>query len=422
MSSMVDSSLIQLRIGDIYRAEVGRVLGSVVRHIKDWDQAEEAVQEAFLAASKQWPTEGIPANPVAWLVTSARNKAIDALRRKARFREMEPSLARRVDDLLGQHNDTTDNEIKDNHLRLIFTCCHPAIDPSIQVPLTLREVCGLTTEEIASAFLVPVSTMAQRIVRGKNKIRDAGIPFHLPDVEALPERIESVLSVCYLVFNEGYSASSGESLTRPDLTTEAIRLGRLLCELLDDAEVFGLLALMLLHESRREARATIEGELVLLEEQDRSRWNRAHIEEARKWLARAFAAQPVGPYTLQAAISLEHAIAPSAQATNWQQIVVWYDLLMQSAPTPVVELNRAVALAMYEGPEVGLASMDALQLHKDLANYHLIHAARADLLRRLGKYSEALVAYQLALDHVKQEPERRYLARRMKELTMTAGR
>ncbi|HQR42505.1 MAG TPA: sigma-70 family RNA polymerase sigma factor, partial [Gemmatales bacterium] len=284
---MSSATAIQTRIDELYRTEAGRVLGSVVRHIKDWDQAEEAVQEAFLAASKQWPSEGIPANPVAWLVTSARHKAIDTLRRQAKFKEMEPELARRMDELQGQQSDTSEHEIKDNHLRLIFTCCHPAIDPSIQVPLTLREVCGLTTEEIASAFLVPAATMAQRIVRGKTKIRDAGIPFQIPEMEELPERIESVLSVCYLVFNEGYSASSGESLTRPDLSAEAIRLGRLLGELLADAEVYGLLALMLLHESRREARTTFEGELVLLEDQDRTRWNRTHIDEARQWLNRA---------------------------------------------------------------------------------------------------------------------------------------
>jgi RNA polymerase sigma-70 factor (ECF subfamily) len=260
--------------------------------------------------------------------------------------------------------------------------------------------------------------MAQRIVRGKTKIRDAGIPFQLPEVADLPERIESVLSVCYLVFNEGYSASSGESLTRPDLSAEAIRLGRLLCELLVDAEVFGLLALMLLHESRREARTTSSGELVLLEEQDRSRWNHEHISEARQWLNRAFAAEPVGAYTLQAAISLEHAIAPIAEATNWQQIVVWYDLLMQSAPTPVIELNRAVAIAMRDGPEAGLLLIDELQHRKELANYHLIHAARADLLRRLGRNHEALTSYKLALEHVKQEPERRYIQKRIHELAI----
>ncbi|MFO0815998.1 MAG: RNA polymerase sigma factor [Gemmatales bacterium] len=416
---MSSATAIQTRIDELYRTEAGRVLGSVVRHIKDWDQAEEAVQEAFLAASKQWPSEGIPANPVAWLVTSARHKAIDTLRRQAKFKEMEPELARRMDELQGQQSDTSEHEIKDNHLRLIFTCCHPAIDPSIQVPLTLREVCGLTTEEIASAFLVPAATMAQRIVRGKTKIRDAGIPFQIPEMEELPERIESVLSVCYLVFNEGYSASSGESLTRPDLSAEAIRLGRLLGELLADAEVYGLLALMLLHESRREARTTFEGELVLLEDQDRTRWNRTHIDEARQWLNRAFAAEPIGAYTLQAAISLEHALAPTAEATNWQQIVQWYDLLMQTGSTPIIELNRAVALAMRDGPESGLLLIDELQHRKELANYHLIHAARADLLRRLGRHQDALAAYQLALTHVKQEPERRYLRKRMDELAFT---
>ena len=397
----------------LFRAEHRQVLASVVRLVNDFDLAEDAVQEAFLAAAHQWPHEGIPVHPVAWLVSSARFKAIDHLRRLSKLRDMRPDLVRRVEALAADHREITERDIQDDQLRLILTCCHPALDLQVQAALTLREVCGLTTEAIAAAFLVPPSTVAQRIVRGKAKIRDAGIPFLIPGADDLPPRIESVLAVCYLVFNEGYSASSGSSHTRSDLSGEAIRLGRLLSELCPDAEVFGLLALMLLHESRREARTDAAGDIILLEEQDRSHWNQEYIAEAQALLARALAAEPVGGYTIQAAISAVHASAATAAATDWTQMVAWYDLLVRATPSPVVQLNRAVAMAMRDGPEVGLKHLKPLQA--TLAQYHLFHAAHGDLLRRAGRGTEAAVAFRRALALVQQEPERRFLLRRLRE-------
>jgi RNA polymerase sigma-70 factor (ECF subfamily) len=351
------------------------------------------------------------------LVSAGRFKAIDVMRRRARFDASLTELADRLDRATRDAETARDDEsVADDRLRLIFTCCHPALPPETQVALTLREVCGLTTEEIARAFLTTPATLAQRIVRGKAKIRDAGIPYQVPAPADLPERLDTVLHVIYLVFNEGYSASSGDSLTRADLSSEAIRLGRLVVELLPQAEVVGLLALMLLHESRREARATPEGELILLDDQDRSRWNRRHIEEGRALVERALNSPGVGPYTLQAAIGAVHADAATAEETNWAQIVVFYDLLLQAVPSPVVELNRAVAVAMRDGPESGLALVDGILSRGELAEYHLAHAARADLCRRLGRTDDARAAYEAALSLSKQEPERRFLEGRLAEL------
>ena len=405
-------------IETLFRTERGRVLATVVRLVRDLDLAEDAVQEAFIAAMRQWPDEGWPGNPVAWLVSCARFKAIDQLRRRTLLQESQPEIAARIAALEASRHELSEREIQDDQLRLILACCHPALDPQIQVALTLREVCGLTTEEIAAAFLVAPVTLAQRIVRGKTKIREAGIPFRIPGAEELPRRIEAVLAVCYLVFNEGYSASAGSQHTRPDLSGEAIRLGRLLCALFPDAEVFGLLALMLLHDARREARTTSAGDVILLEEQDRSRWNREAIREARGWLARAMAAEPIGVYTVQAAISALHADALSAESTDWRGIVGWYDVLMQVSPSPVIALNRAVAIAMRDGPEAGLALVEPLRA--ELPDYHLLHAVRGDLLRRGGRNAAAAAAYRQALVHAQQEPERRFLARRLAELTPAA--
>jgi len=405
-------------IDGLFRAEHGRVLATVVRLVRDFSLAEDAVQEAFIAAMQQWPDDGVPANPVAWLVSCARFKAIDQLRRRVKLKESEREVACLIEELEAARHDLSEREIQDDQLRLILACCHPALDPQIQVALTLREVCGLTTEEIAAAFITAPATMAQRIVRGKAKIRDAKIPFHIPGAEELPRRIAAILAVCYLVFNEGYSASAGPQHTRPDLSGEAIRLGRLLCELSPDAEVFGLLALMLLHDARREARTTNTGDVILLEEQDRSRWNREAIREAHRWLTRAMAAEPIGAYTIQAAISAIHADAPSAEATDWRQIVAWYDVLLQASPSPVIELNRAVAIAMRDGPEAGLALVEPLR--DELADYHLLHAVRGDLLRRAGRNPEAADAYRQAIALAQQEPERRFLARRLAEMTQDA--
>lgn len=402
-------------IEDVFTAEGRRVLAAVVSLVKDFDVAEDAVQEAFVAALQQWPGSGLPGNPVAWLVSCARFKAIDHIRRQTRFAASRQEIADRIAALEAARHESSDRGIQDDQLRLILACCHPALDPQVQVALTLREVCGLTTEAIAAAFIVPPATMAQRIVRGKSKIRDARIPFRIPGPEELPRRIEAVLAVCYLVFNEGYSASSGERHTRPDLSGEAIRLGRLLCELCPDAEVFGLLALMLLHDSRRAARTDRAGDVVLLEDQDRTRWDRDAIREARTWLGRAMAAEPIGGYTIQAAISAVHADAPSAGVTDWRQIVAWYDLLMQAAPSPVVRLNRAVAIAMRDGPDAGLSEVAAVA--DALADYHLLHAVRGDLLRRAGRRGEAATAYREALARARQEPERRFLGRRLAELS-----
>ncbi len=401
----------------IYRTDSRRVFATLVRLLGDFDLAEESLHDAFAAAMTQWPQQGVPANPRAWLVSAGRFKAIDAMRRRTRFDASLATIAERLDANSRAAAQPGNEEVKDDRLRLIFTCCHPALPPEGQVALTLREVCGLTTESIASAFLTTPPTLAQRIVRAKAKIRDANIPYDVPSREDLPDRIDSVLQVIYLVFNEGYAASSGASLTRPDLSSEAIRLARLLVELLPESEVMGLLALMLLHESRRAARTSPTGEIVLLDEQDRTLWNREQIAEGRALVERALAAQRIGPYTLEAAISAVHADAASAAATNWGQIVALYDVLMRAAPSPIVELNRAVALAMRDGPAAGLAQIDAILARGDLADYHLAHAARADMFRRLQRTAEARASYQKALDLSRQEPERRFLQRRLAEFS-----
>jgi RNA polymerase sigma-70 factor (ECF subfamily) len=401
-------------VDSVYRSESRRVFATLVRLLGDFDLAEEALSDAFAAAVAQWPTEGVPANPRTWLVSAGRFKAIDTMRRRARFDASLTELASRIDTDTEQKVDQ--DEIEDDRLRLIFTCCHPALSPEAQVALTMREVCGLTTEQIASAFLTTPTTLAQRIVRAKSKIRDAGIPYQIPSREDLPDRLHTVLQVIYLVFNEGYSASSGESITRADLSQEAIRLGRLMVELLPDAEVLGLLALMLLHESRREARNSAEGEIVLLDDQDRSLWNQEHIEEGQQLVDRAFASQQFGPYMIQAGIAAIHADAATASATDWSQIVGLYDVLARMAPSPVVELNRAVAVAMRDGPAAGLELVDAIFTRGELADYHLAHATRADFCRRLGKTADARTSYQQALRLARQEPERRFLAGRLAEL------
>jgi RNA polymerase sigma-70 factor (ECF subfamily) len=400
----------------VYGQDSRRVLATLIRLLGDFDIAEEAMHEAFAAAVEQWPRDGTPANPRAWLVSTGRFKAIDAIRRRARFDASQTELA---DRLAAEATDTgprEPGEIEDDRLRLIFTCCHPALPPEAQVALTLREVCGLTTEEIARAFLAAPPTLAQRIVRAKAKIRDARIPYEVPSRVELPDRLDTVLHVIYLVFNEGYSASSGESLTRADLSAEAIRLGRLLVELLPEPEAMGLLALMLLHESRRAARTGPTGELVLLDDQDRSRWSRDQIAEGTALVERALGSRRIGPYTLQAAISAVHASAPTAAATDWAQIVGLYDVLVRADPSPVIELNRAVAVAMRDGPAAGLALIDAVLARGALADYHLAHSARAELCRRLGRTKEARAAYERALGLARQEPQRRFLERRLSEL------
>lgn len=394
----------------LYREESRRVLATLIRLLGDFDLAEEALHEAFRAAMEQWPEQGVPDNPRAWLVSAGRFKAIDQLRRQARFQALDD-----VDEPVG--GEAWNGELlEDDRLRLIFTCCHPALAPDAQVALTLREVCDLTTEEIASAFLSTPPTIAQRIVRAKNKIRDARIPYEVPGRRELPERLEAVLRVVYLVFNEGYFASSGESLTRQHLCAEAIRLGRLICELLPEAEVRGLLALMLLQESRRAARSDAEGQPVLLEEQDRGLWDRALIAEGEAQVQAAFASGEIGPYCLQAAIAAVHAEAPSVEATDWAQIVGLYDVLQGAAPSPVIELNRAVALAMRDGAEAGLRQVEAILERGELGDYHLAHAARADLNRRLGRWGEARSAYQRALQLSQQGADRLFLERRLAEL------
>jgi RNA polymerase sigma-70 factor (ECF subfamily) len=415
---MVDEAekLVHQRVEEIYRTESRRVFATLVKVLGDFDLAEEAIHDAFTAAVEQWSRDGIPDNPRAWLVAAGRFKAIDAIRRRKRFDASLGDIARRLGDSELPKELADDAATEDDRLRLIFTCCHPALAPETQVALTLREVCGLKTEEIASAFLSAPSTIAQRIVRGKAKIRDAAIPYQVPSRADLPERLESVLAVVYLVFNEGYAASSGESLTRPALSEEAIRLGRLLVELLPDPEVQGLLALMLLQESRRSARTSSSGDLILLEDQDRSLWNRQQIAEGSALVAQALATRRVGVYTVQAAIAAVHADAPSASATEWGQVVAWYDLLLRAEASPVVELNRAVAVAMRDGPLAGLEQIDAILARGDLAAYHLAHAARADLCRRLGRIAEARSSYERAAALAKQEPERRFLAKRLREL------
>jgi RNA polymerase sigma-70 factor (ECF subfamily) len=401
----------------VYRAEARRVFATLVRLLGDFDLAEEALHDAFRAALEQWPREGVPRNPRAWLVSAGRFKAIDGIRRRARFVAME-DVAEQVDAVADDAPPPWEGEeIEDDRLRLVFTCCHPALAPDAQVALTLREVCGLTTEEIAQAFLSAAPTLAQRIVRAKAKIRDARIPYQVPTPAELPERLDSVLRVVYLVFNEGYSASSGESLTRVDLSAEAIRLGRLLVELLPEPEATGLLALMLLHESRRAARTSPAGELVLLADQDRALWNRELIAEGVALVERALGSRRFGPYSLQAAIAAVHAEAASAAATGWSEIVGLYDVLLRADPSPVVELNRAVAVAMRDGPAAGLALVDAILARGELHDYRLAHATRADLCRRLGDAAQARASYQRALFLTRQEPERRFLERRLAELS-----
>jgi RNA polymerase sigma-70 factor (ECF subfamily) len=403
-------------VDSVYRAESRKVLATLIRLLGDFDLAEEALHDAFIAALDQWPREGMPNNPRAWLISTGRFKAIDAIRRRSRFEALPEDVDRR---LAADSDDPTawsDASIKDDRLRLIFTCCHPALSPDAQVAMTLREVCGLTTEEVARAFLSSPPTVAQRIVRAKAKIRNARIPYEVPSASELPNRLDAVLRVVYLVFNEGYSASSGGTLTRHDLSSEAISLGRMLVELLPEPEALGLFALMLLHESRRAARTSPSGDLILLEDQDRSLWNRDFIKEGSLLAERALAAREVGPYSIQAAIAAVHANAASAAATDWAQIVALYDLLVRAEPSPVVELNRAVAVAMRDGPPAGLALIDAILARGDLSDYHLAHAARADLCRRLDRTAEARVSYERALSLTGQEPERRFLQRRLAEL------
>lgn len=400
----------------VYRAESRRVLATLIRLLGDFDLAEEALHDAFAAALERWPRDGVPASPRAWLVSAGRFRAIDALRRRARFDERMADVADHLHSAPPDPSELGGDGAEDDRLRLIFTCCHPALSPDAQIAMTLREVCGLTTEEIARAFLTGAPTLAQRIVRAKAKIRAARIPYEVPSRADLPDRLDAVLHVIYLVFNEGYSASSGASLTRADLSGEAVRLGRLLAELLPEPEVHGLLALMLLHESRRAARTSAEGELVLLADQDRSLWDRRMIAEGCALTERALRSRRFGPYALQAAIAAVHAEAPTADATDWAQIVGLYDVLLRADPSPVVALNRAAAVALRDGPAAGLALIDALLEGGDLADYHLAHSARADLLRRLGRTAEARDAYQRALSLARQEPEQRFLRRRLEAL------
>jgi RNA polymerase sigma-70 factor, ECF subfamily len=404
----------------VYRAESRRVLATLIRLLGDFDRAEEAMHEAFVTAMERWARDGVPANPRAWLVSTGRVKAIDVVRRRARFDRSLAELARELEASAEAMAVNDGGELEDDRLRLIFTCCHPALTPDAQVALTLREVCGLTTEEIARAFLTTAPTVAQRIVRAKAKIRDARIPYQVPSRDELPDRLDSVLRVVYLVFNEGYSASAGRSLTRADLSEEAVRLGRLLVELLAEPEALGLLALMLLHESRRAARSTADGTIVLLADQDRSRWNRALISEGAALVERAITSRRFGPYTLQAAIAAVHAEACAAESTDWRQIVALYDVLLRADDSPVVSLNRAVAVAMRDGPAAGLALIDELLDAGELTEYHFAHSARADLCRRLGRVDQARASYARALELARQEPERRFLERRLSELGASA--
>lgn len=404
------------RIDFLYRAESGRILATLIRLLGDFELAEDAVHDAFAAALEQWPKEGMPENPRAWLVSTGRFKAIDLLRRRARFDASQEKIAQQLESRSNEAIRLDGEGVKDDHLRLIFICCHPALAPEARVALTLREVCGLTTEEIARAFLLGAPTLAQRIVRAKSKIREARIPYEVPSTAELPERLDAVLQVVYLVFNEGYYASSGASLLRADLSSEAIRLGRLLNELMPEPEVSGLLGLMLLQESRRATRTSSNGELVLLEEQDRSLWNRELIAEGIALMEGALKSRRFGPYTLQAAIAAVHSEATSSATTDWPQIVALYTVLARVEPSPVVELNRAVAIAMRDGPEAGLTLIDALLARGDLADYRLAHAARADLCRRLGKTAEARASYEQALALARLEPERRFLKKRLQEV------
>lgn len=403
------------RLDTLYRTEAGRILATLIRLLGNFDTAEDAMHDAFSAALQRWPVEGVPANPRAWLISTARFKAIDAFRRRAR---LDANEARVADTMHGGASGTAsvDDELPDDRLKLIFTCCHPRLAPEARTALTLREVCGLTTEEIARAFLVPAPTVAQRIVRAKARIREERIPYQVPSEAELPERMDAVLAVVYLLFNEGYAATSGESLTRVELSTEAIRLGRLLRELLPEPEVMGLLALMILQESRRTSRVDASGELVLLQDQDRGAWDRALIDEGIPLVERALASRRFGPYTLQAAIAAVHAEARRPEDTDWRQIGALYAALLTMQPSPVIELNRAVAVAMDRGPAAGLTLIDTLLARGELRDYHLAHSARADLCRRLGRLDEARMAYQKAISLTKTEPERRYLEKRMREL------
>jgi RNA polymerase sigma-70 factor (ECF subfamily) len=402
-------------IETLYRSESGRVLATLVRLLGDLDLAEESMHEAFAAALESWTRTGIPAKPRPWLISTARFKAIDAIRRRARFDGAQRDLAAEMESRV-KDAPAGDEEIEDDRLRLIFTCCHPALPPDGQLALTLRDICGLTTEEIARAFLVTPATLAQRIVRAKTRIRETPIPYEIPTPQDLPERLAAVLQVVYLVFNEGYSAAAGTDVTRADLTGEAIRLGRLLIDLMPEPEVMGLLALMLLQESRRAARTSPAGELILLDHQDRSLWNREQIAEGLALVENAVNSRRFGAYTLQAAIAAVHAEAASATATDWRQIVALYNQLVRLQPSPVVQLNRAVAVAMRDGPAAGLAEIEALLAHGDLATYYLAHSARADMCRRLGRTDEARTSYQKALALAHHEPERQFLQERIRQL------
>jgi RNA polymerase sigma-70 factor (ECF subfamily) len=402
-------------VNTVYTSDSRRVLATLIRLLGDFDAAEEALHDAFRAALEQWPRDGVPSNPRAWLVSAGRFKAIDGLRRRKRFDPLDEASSQDLA-VVDTAAWADEESVEDDRLRLVFTCCHPALAPDAQVALTLREVCGLTTEQIAQAFLTPAPTLAQRIVRAKGKIRDAQIPYQVPTHAELPERLDAVLRVIYLVFNEGYNASSGASVTRADLSGEAIRLGRLLVELLPEPEAMGLLALMLLHESRRAARTSASGELIVLEEQDRSLWDRTQIAEGVRLVERALGSRGFGRYAIQAAIAALHAEAPSPADTDWAEIVGLYDVLARADPSPVIELNRAVAVAMRDGPAAGLAIVDAILARGDLADYRPAHAARAELSRRLGRTADARVSFERALKLARQEPERRFLARRLAEL------
>jgi RNA polymerase sigma-70 factor (ECF subfamily) len=420
MTEVADAR-VREQIEALYRSDSRRVLATLIRLLGGFDAAEEAMHDAFTAALESWPNDGVPENPRAWLISTGRFKAIDRLRRGARFNAALAAAAEQLEASAPHASNIAEENLEDDRLRLIFTCCHPALSADARIALTLREVCGLETEEIARAFLIPAPTLAQRIVRAKGKIRDAQIPYQVPSRAELPDRLDAVLHVLYLVFNEGYSASSGESIIRHDLSAEAIRLGRLLNELLPEPEAVGLLALMLLHDARRAARTSPAGELVLLDDQDRSLWNREQIHEGLALVKRALSSRRFGPYTLQAAIAAGHAEAPTAAATDWRQIVGLYDVLLRVEASPVVELNRAAAIAMRDGPEIGLALIDAILARGELADYHLAHSARADLCRRLGRTQEAIAAYECALALTTQAPERRFIERRLAELGADLG-
>jgi len=415
-----DPAHVRDQVDAIYRTESRHVLATLIRLLGDFDIAEEALHDAFAAAVEQWAEEGVPANPRSWLISTGRFKAIDRARRSARFESVDSSSLDSLSPLTVPEYNV--DEVEDDRLRLIFTCCHPALSPDSQIALTLREVCGLTTEEVANAFLTPPPTLAQRIVRAKSKIRDARIPYEVPSRADLPERLETVLHVIYLVFNEGYFASVGDSLTRTDLSGEAIRLGRLLVDLLPEPEALGLLALMLLLDARRAGRATAEGEMILLEDQDRSSWNRAQIDEGTELVERALHSRRFGPYTLQASIAAVHAEARDAASTDWAQIVALYEVLLRADSSPVIELNRAAAVAMRDGPAVGLSLIDAILVRGDLTEYLPAHVARADLCRRLGLTADSIASYERALALARQEPEKRFITQRLRQLRATSPR